>query len=54
VEKVKISRTLYIDLSKDYTPEGSREKNNLLATKKRNLLLRNKVLTTRNPNKEVS
>jgi hypothetical protein len=34
--------TLYIEVSKGYTPEGSIEKNYLLATPKRNLLLRRK------------
>ena len=53
-EKVIILWTLYIDLSRVYTPKGSIEKNNLIATKKRNLLLRSKLPITHNPNKEVS
>jgi len=30
--------TLYIEVSKGYTPKGSKEKNYFIATKKRNLL----------------
>jgi len=35
--------TLYIKTSIGYTPEGILEKNNLISTKKRNLLLRKKL-----------
>jgi hypothetical protein len=37
--------TLYIKTSIGYTPEGRREKNYLIATPKRNLLLRRKYPT---------
>ena len=37
-KKLIILRTLYIKISKDYTPKDSREKNHLLPAKKRNLL----------------
>jgi len=46
--------TLYIKKSKGYTPKGSREKNYLLATKKRNLLLSKNTSTFNNLNEEVS
>jgi len=45
--------TLYIKTAKDYIPEGTTQKNILIATPKRNLLLRNR-LSDHNLNKEVS
>jgi hypothetical protein len=51
--KVNISSTLYIKISMGYTPEGTTEKNALISTQKRNLLLRNR-LADHNLNKEVS
>ena len=46
-------RALYNKKIKGYTTELSKEKNNLIAIKKRNLLLR-KRLPDQNQNKEVS
>ena len=40
--KVVLEPTLYIKISKGYTPKGSIKKIYLIATKKRNLLLSNK------------
>jgi len=51
--KVVLEPTLYIKTAKDCTPEGTTEKNILIATPKRNLLLRNR-LADHNLNKEVS
>jgi hypothetical protein len=47
-------RTLYINISKGYTPKGSREKNYFIATKKRNLLLSKRAATLKYLNEEVS
>jgi hypothetical protein len=41
--------TLYIKVSRGYTPKGKTEKKYYQSTKKRNLLLRNKVRTTKIP-----
>jgi hypothetical protein len=45
---------LYINKSRGYTPPYSIEKNYLIATKKRNLLLSKRVATLNNLNEEVS
>jgi hypothetical protein len=54
IRYARSARTLYITISKGYTPQGSREKNYFIATKKRNLLLSKRAATLKYLNEEVS
>jgi len=46
--------TLYIRVSRGYTPKNKTEKKYYQSTKKGNLLLRNKLSNNKNLNEEVS